>query len=596
MSNYILGLNFSWHDSCAVVLKDGEILSYSELDKISRVKNDKSHNAYRAIQQVLNDTNLTLDDMDTVAVGWGKTASYQFFGLKPDFDTPYKDSPKEERIRRQWDLNDIYHTTQDGSFLSLLFPRSVFEYSRTPQIRFVNHHLSHAYSGYLTSGFEDAAVLVVDGGGDNTATSIFTTGENGVLELVKNFPTVDSIGLWYDLAAFWTGLGLNNQGKFMGLAAYGKDTGINTSIALDPEGYHFTDIDTSYSNWIGNLYGITLKHMDSLNPDHRVLTGDKLKAIFEHKTSARPFLPIKTVEDPTELGYYAATIQSTFERLIMHLLEVAKKLTGKEKVVFAGGCSLNCCLNGIAANTYGDNFWVPFAPHDAGVALGAALYVYQQQFPDTKFPRLTHAYWGHTPTQDDIQSALDSLINIPYVKADDMTSRVAKMISEGKIVGWFQGRSEVGQRALGNRSMLGDPRKFDNWRYMNVVKGREVWRPLAPSVLKEFSQDYFDSTSELNNFMLGSFPVREEMRDRIPAAVHVDGSARPQFVDKETNPKYWDLINEFYKLTGVPVLINTSFNLAWEPIVNSPKDAIHTFLHSNLDVLVIEDYIIEKGK
>jgi len=580
MTNYILGLNFGWHDSSAVILKDGEILSYSELEKISRIKQDKSRNVVIAIEEVLNDTKLTLDDIDTVAVGWGLTACYGFFGLPID-------------LIEQWptDQNSRYE-----NLISLLFPSNIFKYDKLPDIKFINHHLSHAYSGYLTSGFEDTAVLVVDGGGDDTATSIFSTTKNDkTLHLIKNFPTLDSIGVWYDQASFWTGMGLNTQGKLMGLAAYGQDTGKDTSISLTPGGYHFTDIDTELQNWIGNVYGITKKHSELLKPEHKVISDKELKRMFSDPRSREPWLPISTYNDTTVFGYYAATIQSTFEKTIMHLLDVSKKISQQENVIFAGGCALNCSLNGIAANFYNDNYWVPLAPHDTGVALGAALYVYQQQFPEKKFPRLNHAYWGHTPTQDDIQSALDSLINVEYIKVDDTASRVAKMIFEGKIVAWFQGRAEVGQRALGNRSMLGDPRKFDNWKRMNVIKGRELWRPLAPSILKEFSQEYFDTDSDLNNFMLAGFPVKEDKRDIIPAVVHVDGTARPQFVDKETNPKYWELINEFYKLTGVPVLINTSLNLGWQPIVNSPQDAIHTFFHSDIDVLVIEDYIIEKG-
>lgn len=574
MSNYILGLNFGWHDSSAVILKNGEIFSYSELDKVSRVKQDKSRNVFKAIEEVLKDTNLTLDDIDTVAVGWGITACYGFFDLPMDLDS---------------DPSRYNH------LIDTLFPFDIFRHTKLPDIKFINHHLSHAYSGYLTSGFEDTAVLVVDGGGDDTATSIYTTKNDKTLHLVKNFPTLDNIGVWYDQASFWAGMGLDVPGKFMGLAAYGQDTGRDTSISLTPDGYYFTDIDTEFQTWIGNVYGFTKKQSELLKPEHKVMSDRDLKKMFMNYDARKPWLPISTYNDTTVFGYYAATIQATFEKTIMHLLDVSRELTQQENVIFAGGCALNCCLNGIAANYYSNNYWVPFMPHDTGVALGAALYVYQQQFPEKKFPRLNHAYWGHTPTQYDIQSALDSLINVKYIKVDDTASRVAKMISEGKIVAWFQGRAEVGQRALGNRSMLGDPRKFDNWKHMNTVKGREHWRPLAPSILKEFSQEYFDTSSDLNNFMLAGFPVKEDKRKVIPAVVHVDGTARPQFVDKETNPQYWELINEFYKLTGVPVLINTSFNLAGEPIVNSPQDAIHTFLHSDLDVLVIEDYIIEKG-
>ena len=240
------------------------------------------------------------------------------------------------------------------------------------------------------------------------------------------------------------------------------------------------------------------------------------------------------------------------------------------------------------------NLFVPPVQQDTGVSLGAALYVERNEHERTK--RMEHAYYGYNPAEEEISRVVHkSGLGFKFLEDKKLIEKISQCLVDQKIVGWYNGRAEIGARALGARSLLMDPRNVENWHRMNEVKGREIWRPLAPSILKEHVADFFDVVdSPLADFMVGAFQVKEEAQSIIPACVHVDGSARPQFVNKETNPLYHALISSFYEKTGVPVVMNTSFNLADEPIVHTPQDAILSFIRSDIDVLVLGNYFIEK--
>ncbi len=317
----------------------------------------------------------------------------------------------------------------------------------------------------------------------------------------------------------------------------------------------------------------------------------------EHFKSLHPFRKGNS-QDVMAHGDFAATIQRALEEAVLRLSQVARERTGADALVITGGVGLNCTLNGklVRAGIFSD-VYVPPVTFDAGVSLGAAIVADRERCPNRRpMARFEHAYWGITPARAEMDMAVrDSGLHSERLSEDELVWRVADHLSQGRIVGWFQGRAEIGQRALGARSILSDPRDRKHLVQVNTVKGREVWRPLAPSVLEEYAGDLFEGgLPRLADFMLAALPVRVDARPMISATVHVDGSARPQVVRRATNPLYWRLVDAFRQRTGVPAIINTSFNLAGEPIVHGPEDAISSFCRSEIDVLALGDHLIEK--
>ena len=527
---YILGINPGEHDASACVVKNGEIISFAELEKIKQIKNIRYAPPHEAIQSVLKDANITIDDVWKIAIGWGQA---RLSGITLD--------PKDYLQNKE-------------NYLNNLIPLEIFPRLKNPEIVFVPHHLSHASSGYYMSGFNDASILVVDGWGDNESVSIFS-GKNKEISLINSWSF--NIGLFYDRVSRVALGNYPNEGKFMGLAPYGKPK--NNGLIIDnPNG--------------GSEYLEELKLL--------------LKSIQPKELSDK--------KNAMDWSDFASTMQNHFQDVVLYFFNLAKKETGNENIVFAGGCGLNCSFNGwLTRVSPGTNLYVPPVPHDAGVSLGAALYVDRSY---AKNEKIRSAYYGRSFSDEEVEKTIINF-NVDYVYLDTKTllEKVALFLSEGKTVGLFQGREEIGKRALGARSFLIDPRDKNNFEKLNNMKGRELWRPLAPSILEEYANDYFYQTDlNITDFMLGALIVKEEARHKIPVAVHVDNTARPQFVRKETNPFYHQLIEEFYKLTGVPVLINTSFNLAGKPIVHHPEDAISTFINSDLDVLVINNFLMTK--
>jgi carbamoyltransferase len=297
---------------------------------------------------------------------------------------------------------------------------------------------------------------------------------------------------------------------------------------------------------------------------------------------------------------FAATIQSALEEAVWALAELAKRRSGCDRLIITGGVGLNCTLNGrLARSGMFREVYVPPVTFDTGVALGAALSLHRQMSGrGASGEPMPHAYYGIAASAHEIEAALGAVsANVRCLDDDELLPIVAGKIAEGQVVGWFQGRAEIGQRALGARSILCDPRQRRRLVKVNLVKGREVWRPLAPSILAEHYQEFFEGPAPaIADFMLAAMPVRAEARRRIPATVHVDGSARPQVVHRTTNSRYWRLIEEFRRVTGVPAVMNTSFNLAGEPIVHTPEDAVSSFMRSDLDALVIESYLVQKSE
>jgi carbamoyltransferase len=433
--------------------------------------------------------------------------------------------------------------------------------------RFVDHHLAHAISAYAYSGFDDAAVVVMDGRGAWEATTIWR-GRNGRLDPMLMIPFPDSVGYFYSAFTEFLGFQPNSdEWKVMGLAPYGKP-GVDLSAFIDLKAVPYRVLTKQL-----NANGATASAgIAALLGPARVAESD--------------------IEERHQNIAYA--VQDACEIAMMNVVRMAIEKTGSRNVCLAGGVALNSKANGkIVASGLVDKFFVQPAASDDGVALGAALAPYLDNNGKLPNKPMRHGYWGPSFGDEAIESAL-STYKLRYVRLPDPASTAAELLSKGKILGWFQGRMEFGPRALGSRSILADPRDPEmNAKVNNAVKFREWWRPFAPSFKKEAAAEYLESATD-SPFMILTAQVRAEKRSVIPSVTHVDGSARPQTVEKEINPLYWRLIDEFGKRTGVPVIMNTSFNLRGEAIVHTPTDAIRTFFSSGMDALVIGSFLVEK--
>ena len=554
-----LGFNYSqMHDSSACIGRDGELLYAVAEERISRIKHDAGfpHNAIRAC---LDFAKVRADQLDAVCVGWPAPHHMLFNDLKNfgtgQFPINY---PNVLNVMRMY--ASMAH--QNGGF-------NPFTYHFGPtraQMRFVDHHLAHAISAYSYSGFDNAAVVVMDGRGAWEASSIWY-GQDGHLDHVLTIPWPNSLGLFY--AQFTQYLGFvpnSDEWKVMGLAPYGSP-------------------------------GVKLDEFISLHHESYRVNAPLL---FERKNGtsaiAKRLGPERTPESEIDDGFknIAFAVQDACEVAMLELIKLAIQKTNCRKVCLAGGVALNSKANGkIQSSGMVDNIFVQPAASDDGVALGAVLAPYLDHGGRLPMKPLRHAYLGPAFSDAEIEKALRTF-KLRATKLDNIAATAAEMLADGQILGWFQGRMEFGPRALGNRSILADPRDPEmNAKVNNAVKFREWWRPFAPSMLREVAAEYLEHACD-SPFMILTNPVKPEKRSVIPSVTHVDGSARPQTVEKEINPLYWNLINEFGNRTGVPVLMNTSFNLRGEAIVNTPTDAVRTFFSSGMDALVIGGFLVEK--
>jgi carbamoyltransferase len=552
-----LGINYSqMHDSSACIVRDAELLFAVAEERISRVKHDAKFPKL-AIQACLEFARVQAGDLDEVCFGWQTAGPVYRHDLR--CYATGKMPPAYLNV-----LNSTLH------FLSMWHQQSgakrfVQQFGQTKtRMRFVDHHLAHALSAYAYSGYNDAAVVIMDGRGASEATSIWH-GRGGRLEHILTIPFPNSLGFFYSEFTEYLGFQRNSdEWKVMGLAPYGQQ-GINLSPFIDP---------------IGTPYRVHT----------RELMQNGARGITSRLGPAR--VPESDIED--RFKNIAFAVQDACEIAMMSVVKLAMKRTGSRNLCLAGGVALNSKANGkIAASGLVDGIFVQPAASDDGVALGAALAPYLENGGKLPNKAMRHAYLGPEFNDEDVENALHTY-KLRYTRLSDPAKAAAQILSQGKIIGWFQGRMEFGPRALGGRSILADPRDPEmNTKVNNAVKFREWWRPFAPSIKKEAAAEYLQSASD-SPFMILTAQVRPEKRCVIPSVTHVDGSARPQTVEKEINPLYWRLIDEFGKLTGVPVVMNTSFNLRGEAIVNTPTDALRTFFSSGMDALVIGSFLVEK--
>ena len=555
-----LGINYSqMHDSSACIVRDGELLFAVAEERLSRNKHDSGFPRL-AIRACLDFAEVEAAQLDEVCFGWQAPGSLFRHDLK---------CYAAGRLTPSY-LNVLNSTSY---FLSTAHQhggakRFTQQFGKVKaRMRFVDHHLAHAISAYAYSGFEDSAVVVMDGRGAWEATSIWH-GHDGRLDPVLTIPFPDSVGYFYSELTEYLGFQRNSdEWKVMGLAPYGRFS-VDLSAFIDPQA----------SPYRVHTQRLIARGANPFAEMTRLL--------------GPPRVPESEIDDRHKNIAYA--VQEACEIAMMSVVRMAMQKTGSRNLCMAGGVALNSKANGkIAASGLVDKIFVQPAASDDGVALGAALAPYLDDGGKLPNRAMRHAYLGPAFEDDAIEPILRTY-KLRYTRLDDVAATAAELLAQGKIIGWFQGRMEFGPRALGSRSILADPRDPEmNAKVNNAVKFREWWRPFAPSFKKEAASEYLESATD-SPFMILTAQVRPEKRAIIPAVTHVDGSARPQTVEKEINPLYWRLIDEFGKRTGVPVIMNTSFNLRGEAIVHTPTDAVRTFFSSGMDALCIGSFLVEK--
>ena len=560
MPSHILGINCHAHDSSAALLRDGEVIFAATEERFSRIKKDRSFPRL-TIGAALAHAGIEYGDLQGVAFGWNRP------GLGP-LNTIRRAVTGELPRTYGWTMEQIFHLASEVRWKGGLSPlRRFFGKTDAERVHYIDHHESHAWSAYALSSFDESMVLVCDGWGAWQSTTIYHA-KGDKLTPVKVFPYPNSLGIFYE--AFTDLLGFerqNDEWKVMGLAAYGEPT-----------------VD---------LQGILKVVQGGYQADGNLLSG---AAHGDLRRLIEKFGPRRTPEKgiTREMQNLAASVQKALEEAMFELVREGVRLTGSRNLSLAGGVAMNSKANGkILASGLIDNIFVQPAATDDGAAIGAALGVYAARGEQMPRFHMEHAYLGPQFDDAEIQEVLRTY-KLPVVKVRNVAAETARILASGKIVGWFQGRMEFGPRALGARSILADPRTVEMRDRVNeCVKFREGWRPFAPSTMLERSKHYFQPDYP-SPFMILTFDVIPEKRKVIPAVTHADNSARVQTVDRRVNPLYWELISEFERLTGVPVIMNTSFNLKGEPIVCAPKDAIRTFYSSGLDFLVMGSHVVAK--
>lgn len=580
----ILGINAYHGDSSACLVINGKLMAAAEEERFTRVKHWAGL-PIQAITYCLKVGNLSLYEVDAIAINRNPQAHVVrklLYGIqaRPNF------ARLVDRLRNRKKLKSL------GDELAASFQ---LESSRLDsKIQYIEHHLAHLGSAFFVSPFDEAAVVSVDGFGD-FASTLWGIGKQHEITVRDRVFFPHSLGIFY--LAITQYLGFNQYGdeyKVMGLAPYGESTELEAMrniVTLGPNGSFSLNLDYFQHH----TKGVAMT-WEGGEP--------KISQIFT--TKLEDLLGPKRQKDETLSQNHkniAASAQSMYEEAFFHLLNYVQEKTGQFNLALAGGCAMNSVANGkIFSNTKFKDVYIQSAAGDAGGAIGAAFVVWNQL---CKIPRnfvMEHSYWGPDYSNSEIKKLIDSNLtrlginefSISHITSEvELTKLVAKAISEGKVIGWFQGRMEWGPRALGNRSILGDPRRADMKDILNLkIKRRESFRPFAPSILREYVKEWFETDYDVP-FMMQVFQINEQKKKLIPAVTHVNGSGRLQTVRKEQNKRYYNLINSFYELTGVPILLNTSFNEN-EPVVCRPEEALNCFLRTKMDILVMNDYLIER--
>lgn len=592
---YILGISCYYHDAAAVLLCDGQVVAASEEERFSRIKHDFGFPKL-AIKYCLELAGIQGSDLDYVVF-----FEKPFRKLDRILMTSFQTYPKSWKVFREsmmtWTMDKMWVAATIQSELGNI-PKE--------KILFSEHHLSHAASAFLCSPFEEAAILTVDGVGE-WVTSTFGVGRGNSIKLLKQIEFPHSLGLLYSAFTAFLGFEVNEgEYKVMGMAPYGQPRYVDKvwkvvqqnqdgSFSLDMDYFSFHhSTDRTYNRRFEQLFG------ESRDPKLQFFTeGTGFPKYFGD--------PPSNYRELCKLNQHfadiASSIQKVTEEILLGMARNVYKQTGLKKLCIAGGVGLNSVANSrILRETEFEELYVQPAAGDGGGALGAALWAYNTLLGKPRNFTMKHAYWGRANSEAEISDFLVEN-NIPHRRLkdeDELVDTVVDRLISGKVVGWSQGRFEWGPRALGSRSILADPRNPDMKDIVNSkIKFREPYRPFAPSILAECAEKYFELPNAVRHYparyMLYVVPVKPAEQSTLPAITHVDGTGRLQTVFKDQSPRYYHLIERFGQATGVPVILNTSFNLKGEPIVNTPANAFNTFSKSEMDSLVLENFLVEKA-
>ena len=590
----ILGISCFYHDSAAALLVNGQLIAASEEERFSRKKHDSGFPRL-AVRYCLEEAGIGIHDID-----------YVVFYEKPFVKFERILTTALQVVPKSWKVFGDAMTTW---LLDKLWVKNLFrqELGISPdKILFSEHHLSHAASTFLCSPFEEAAILTVDGVGE-WATATMGVGKGNQIRLIKEVRFPHSVGLLYSAFTAFLGFEVNEgEYKVMGMAPYGEPKyvdKVHKLINLDDDGGIWLDMDyfsfhhsstQTYKRKFCDLFG------EPRDPDWHFFTkASGYPDYFGDKPSDFD----RMCERNQYYADVAASIQVVTEEIVLKMARALHRETGLDKLCMAGGVALNSVANGrIVRETPIKDLFIQPAAGDGGGALGAALYAYHCALGKPRTFTMEHAYWGKQFSLAENNDFARSC-GLPYKSFDNedkMVDEVVDHLTKGHVVGWSQGRFEWGPRALGSRSIIADPRRADMKEIVNVkIKFREPFRPFAPSVLAESAERFFDLPDATRHyparFMLFVVPVKEGQGEVVPAITHVDNSARLQTVHQKHSPLYYKLIERFGQATGVPVIMNTSFNLKGEPIVTSPQNAFNTFSASGMDALVVGNCVITKS-
>jgi carbamoyltransferase len=573
----ILGINAYHADSSAAILVNGELIAATEEERFTRVKHWAGFPA-QAILFCLKEAGITLDMVDHIAIGRDPKA-------KLDKKLAYVLKNPSGGLKTV--LNRLQNSKKVSSLEKEFFLiTGIDQKIIKSKIHQVEHHRSHLASAFFASPFNESALLSIDGSGDFTTTMI-GVGKGNKIEVIDSVDFPVSIGTFY--TSFTQLLGFPHYGdeyKVMGLAPLGEPKYLEKLHDV----IQFTD--NGLFNWNKKYFKSAKDVVVTYGEDHIPFVDTLYTRFMEEQFGNGR----KKNEELTQYHKdLAASVQRFTEELILKMVNHLQKRTGLKNLCIAGGVAQNSVANGkIIKESNFKNLYIPSAGHDAGISMGCALYVYNQILDKPRAKPVYSAYTGSRFNNDEIETYLQSR-KIEYKKYSDIDlyEKVANRLIDSGVIGWFQGRAEFGPRALGGRSILADPRRMDAKDLLNAkIKRRESFRPFAPSILKEYVSEYFELSDDVP-FMEKVFPIKKEKHGIIPAVTHVDGTGRLQSVDKKISPRYYNLIEAFRQKTGVPILLNTSFNEN-EPIVNSPGEALDCFLRTQMDMLVLENCVIER--
>lgn len=570
---YILGINSVYHESSACLLENGKLVAVVEEERFNRIKHGKEARVdnphelpQQSIRHCLKTAGITMADV-----------SYVGYSTNPHYIATRAASLRQQGLMSHWTSWE----DQEKMLRSLAFvPDELRKLGFTGEFMWIGHHLAHAASAFYASPFQEAAILVIDGIGDDTDTAAYFHGVNNKIRTLQAVSYPHSLGFLWELISLFLGFSLYDAAKIMGLASYGDPARYahvfeqllrptaDGKFELDNDILRFEKIvyypaSADFSG-VERLLGIKARHpQDELTRDHQDI---------------------------------AAALQQKTNELVLHIMDHLYRETGSKNICLAGGVALNCVTNRYAfeAGPF-EQLYVQAGANDAGTAMGAAAHIWHDILGNEARQPMLSPYTGPAFTNADIEAALQAQ-GLKYERLENIEQTVAKLIAREAVVGYFQGQMEFGPRALGSRSILADPRNANMREILNhKVKHREYFRPFAPSVLYEQINHWFEIAKETTaaDFMLMAYPAKDAVKDKIPAVLHVDGTGRIQTVKKELSPRYHQVISEFYKLTGIPLVLNTSFN-DQEPIICTPDDAINTFLKTNIDYLAIGDFLVRK--